>query len=210
MFRRKKKEQKENKIMSSEQHTDYSCLSRALWWAKKNGYKMPPLEQAVFDTNGAEPLRQSLRRWAQGMLFDHDFAKAVFGYEEVDEWGQNFYAIRMEAIQVAVEHEGELFKVQPDRPNIVMLKQPVLEPYYKITDSNFADTTIEYPEKVVYEIKKMVGQIPFKTHRLTKLDVVGIPAWQYHIKQMAISENPFVYINDYIDEALQKQKPNVV
>jgi hypothetical protein len=210
VFRRNKKEQKENK-MSSEQYTDYSCLSRALWWAKKNGYKVPPLEQAVFDTNGGEPLRQSLRRWAQGMLFDHDFAKAVFGYEEVDDYGHDFKALRFWAKQVAIKHMDKLYQVKGDEYQVVMLNQPKVADILKITDNMPADVTLEAPERVVYGIRNLAASIPFNTHKLQDVEVTGgTPSWQYHIKQMAISENPFVYINDYIDEALQKQKPNVV
>ena len=175
---------------------------------------MPPLEEAVFDNSGNEPLRESLRRWAQGLLFDHDFAKAVFGYDQVDEFGQGFYLIRMVAIQTAVEHEGELFKVDPSRPTITMVKTPVLDHAYKISDMTFADTSIEYPDKVTYDLKRMVGQVPFKTHRITEIEVEGgQPSWQYHIKQMAVSENPFLYINDFIDKQIAKREvtePNVV
>lgn len=187
--------------MNETNNTDYAHFTQIIKWAKKRGYKMPPLEQAVFDSKGEEPLRASLRRWAQGMLFDHDFAKAVFGEEQVDEYGQDFYAIHILAVQTAIEHAGKLYNVRPDQRQVVMLEQPMVAHIEELSKVNPADTTLEQPKKVVYDIEKLVGQIPFKTHQIKAIEIDGgQPAWQYHIKQMAVSADPFVYICEYIDK----------
>lgn len=195
MFK-KKKEPK----MSNENHTDYSCLSRALWWAEKKGYHMPPLERAVFDGAGSERLQGSLRRWANGLLFDHDFARAVFGDEEVDQYGQSVIGIRVWARQVAVEMEdGKIMMAQPDRRIVSYIKQ---QDHETLFGREPVDPTaiVNNAEIVEIELKNIYAQIPLTTHRLQDIDIIGAQvSWKWHLQEMIISDNPFLYMDKYID-----------
>ncbi len=181
--------------MNPQNNSDYKALIRAIAWAKAHGYKVPPLEEAVFYDDGSG-LRESLRRWAMGLLYEHDFAKAIFGNDLVNEHeGYSYGAIRMWAKQVAVEHMGKIIKVNGDRPYLEVVTYPEVE--YSFDEP---PASVVNAERTVIELRNMAASVPFMTHEIQDIDVVaGIPAWKWHLQQMIVSDNPFVYLNDYID-----------
>lgn len=189
--------------MSDQNHTDYSCFQRALWWAKHHGYQMPAIEQAMFDGADAEPFRASLRMWATGLVQSHEFAKAMFGTDLVaPEHGRSFQAIKLWAKQVAVEHLGKIVKVDSERPYVELYTPPDVSFTY---DAPKAPAELVDVERTTIQLRKIAAAIPIRTHELQDVDIIGgMPAWQYHLQQMVIADNPFLYLNEYLDKEMNR------
>lgn len=160
---------------------------------------MPALEQAVFDSNDSEPLRASLRRWALGLLFDQEFAKAVFGDEHVDcEDGSSLLWLRLWAKQTHYEVLGKLYEADRSRPYYSFILPQETEMYDKA--KAIAEEVIP-TQTITLRLEDMYGSLAVPTHKIQEPRVEGgIPSWQWHIKQMAVADNPFTYISDYIEK----------
>lgn len=186
--------------------SDSEVLEDAIWYAEKNGYKTPPLEYEVFTRWKPYGLSHSMRTWAIGLIYSHDFAKAVFGHDLISENGYTFNAIKLWAKQVAVEYQGKLIEVNPDRPDVTFLVLPEIDYDMRSNWVTNAPDELVQPEKVVMDLTKLAGSIPIRTHRIEGADVIGgIPAWQYHLREMAIAEDPFKYLGDYVNKQLYGQ-----
>lgn len=182
-------------------YDEYAALTIAIWWAKEHkGYNLNVIDQLMVKSAGAEKFEGSLRLWANGLIFDHDFAKAIFGQELYDYKGSatNFYAIRLWCKQVAFEIFGKVHRVDRERREYAFIK-PV--------DLSLEDMTAKAPadivgvEQVVMQLKDMAGSISFTTHELSEVDVMGgIPAWQWHLREMIVADNPYKYLLDYINK----------
>lgn len=182
--------------------SDNECISRAIWWAEKHGYELPPIEEAMFKGKDADPLRASLKLWACGLLMSQDFAKAIFGEEEVDEYGQSVVGIQVWAKQVAVEHNGKLYDVPYDQYEMAFYKMPLVDMWDK---EQAVPTTLVKPEITRIKLENLYGTIPAQTHRIHGVRVLGaIPAWQWHLQKMVICSNPFDYVDKYIEKAMAK------
>jgi hypothetical protein len=186
--------------MTKQVHSDYESLSLALWLAKKNGYRVPPLEQAIFTSAGAEKLEGSLRRWATGLLFDKEFAIYLFGQKPVDKNGFDIMAIKIWAKQYAVEFQGRIYEAR-DRREMTFLEMPEID--FDFTESAVKEAPPEIVEchKVVKRLEDLMITIPFTTHRVEDVAIIGtIPEYEYHLKQMAVADNPFNYVREFVNE----------
>lgn len=182
----------------TEPDQDLVTLERALLRAEHNGYKIPLLEYLLFVQDRPPSLTTSLKIWAKGLIFDAEFAAALFGTERVDDNGYDMNTISLWAKQVFVEHAGELHAVPDDgRQHISFANMPEID----WDKDPVTPTELVNGEIVTYDLKKLAAAIPFRTHRVEELEVRGgAPAYMYHLKNMVVCANPFEYLREYIDK----------
>jgi len=126
------------------------------------------------------------------IIFDHDFAKALWGKELTDKNGYGITAFKIWAKQVAVKHLGKIYVAEPDKP--------FLSFEHSAISKELGDLAIVNSEHVEYKLKDLFASIPFDTHSLQEIDVVGdlVPKWQYHLQQMVIADDPIAYLRENI------------
>lgn len=188
-------------------YSDYDCLSRALWYAEKNGYQTPALEKAMFDRAGAEPLQGALRRWAIGLIMDQEFAMYVFGENPVDENGASLVWLELWAKQTHYRIADRLYKIDRDRgkPSEFYQVRPGTTMYAEdwaklLDDANKLAVQLIETERVEMQLEDRYASLAIDTHQIQEPRVGStLLAWQYHLKEMAISDNPFLYLKEYID-----------
>lgn len=185
--------------MKTDLETAGEIINRAFNHASKRGYIAPLLEREILVRHRAAGVSSSMRTWAVGLLFDHDFAKGLFGTHEVDDNGWSISAIKVWAKQVAVEIEGTLRAV-PDnwsRPEISYAVIPEIDIQRY---SEEAPMELVEAQTVTRELVRMGASIPFETHSIDRVEIYGTrPAYQYHLQQMALSPNPLTYVKEYLD-----------
>jgi hypothetical protein len=185
--------------MKTEINEEFKSFNIALSWAKKRGYIIPPMEYAVLYKARDMGKTWSMRVWAQGLLFDEEFARYFFGEKLMYRERFDMGAIRLWAKQFAVEYQGNYYKAQTDSPFMAFLEYDDLS-YWE----DKAPTEIVHARKVVRELTRMAASIPFMTHHIEDVQVddvtPGILAYEYHLEKMATSGNPFRYIQSFMDD----------
>lgn len=134
----------------------------------------------------------------RSMIFYKDFARTVWGNDKVDSNGFNMTLIEMWARQVAVEHMGRLYAVESQKPIVTFYETPEM----KTLANEYAELAIPDIQRVEYKLEHMSGTIPFRTHRIERIDVVGDvqPAYDYHRQRMVIADDPLQYLIDNAPE----------
>lgn len=185
--------------MKTDLENTSKVINRALKYAVKHGYVAPSLEKKILLRLKASKTGADIEMWAKGLLFDHNFAHALFGAYDVDDNGWSVSAIEFWAKQVAVEVEGEL--------RAVLKNWPKTEIRYAVTPeldiqkySEKAPMELVEAQIVTKQLVRMAASIPFETHSIDKVEIHGTkPAYLYHLQQMALSPNPVTYVKEYLD-----------
>lgn len=135
---------------------------------------------------------------AVATLFDHSFARALFGDDEVDNNGSSLKTIQYWATQVAVKHLGKLYAVDDSKPYFVICDMPALT----MTDLAAPEELVDC-ERTQYKLEKMAGSIPYETHRIKEVNVYAdsLPAYLYHLQEAVILPTPSEQI-DYMYNAV--------
>lgn len=186
--------------MKTNIQTDFKIFNEAIVFAKERGYTVPPMEWAVLVKGGREfGKTNSMRMWAIGLIYSHDFLKAFFGENLVprEEDNENMMAIGLWAEQVAYEFEGQLYATNRDKPYMSFVR-------FKETDwAAKAPTAIIDTEVVTKQLQDLTATIPVRTHKIKKVRVDNItpeyPAWQHGLRQMVEYDNPFLYLKRFMD-----------
>lgn len=130
------------------------------------------------------------------LIFDHDFNKALWGNDEVDNHGWSVKAIRLWANQVAVKHGETIYDAEPEKRFGAIAVYPEID-WQEALEQPDALVNVN---KVEYELKRMTASIPFETHRMETLEIESDTqtAWQYHIQQMVIADDPIEYLGSHL------------
>lgn len=127
------------------------------------------------------------------LIFNHEFCKALWGDDAVDNNGVSLKSIQYWATQVAIKHLGKLHPVKDNTPIISV---------HDLAEIDFTKPPDELVEGTVtqYKLERMVGSIPFETHRIKEVNVHAdsLPAYLHHLQQMVIAEDPIVYLGENI------------
>lgn len=122
------------------------------------------------------------------VLFNHSFARGLWGATEVNADSFDMTGIRLHFKQVAVQLEDRLIAVPPESASAMEYKVPGL-PADPIQDIDMSEV-----EKITYELEAIYHVIPLTTHRLLSLDLMGVqPKYHYHLKQMVLADDPLEY-----------------
>lgn len=177
--------------------SDYDSLTLALRYAEKQGYTMLALERAVFNGLDNNALKDSLRHWANGIIFDHSFARAVFGTSPADRYGQPLLAIQIYAEQVAYKFDGRLYNADRSKPSMVFARVP------DVTVNPFLAPLGESIDiqRFTQKLRDLRATLPFETHQIKEISIAGAQEmWQWHLEQMVLLPNPYNYLREYIAE----------
>lgn len=175
--------------------TDKEILDKAIARAVECGWKNT-VGYTVIDIMGTAMLHQEavpphILNDPIELIFNHEFARALWGSEQVDNHGHDIKSIRIWANQVAVKHAGKLYEVNPEKQFVTMLRYPELSTF----DLQSPESVVNV-ERVEYELKRMTGEIPFETFKLHPLEVEvdSLPAYKHHLREMATLEDPIRYL----------------
>ena len=192
--------------MKTNRNKDLHRFKRALNYAVDNGYVVPPLENEIFFKSSMPfGFSSSMKVWARGLILTKDFARAVFGWEKVSGEGIELVYIRARAKQVAYEYDGRIYQADRNRPFMSFVKEPHLD-FMSSSEGGAFDPaqTLDF-NVVTKKLEDLFATIPVDTHQLTDLEVEGgIPAYEYHLKQMVTSNNPFAYLDYYVSKKQKK------
>lgn len=172
-----------------------NVVKEAMKIAMQNGWKAPSLLKALYmNSLTDETLRGQNVEMVRGMILSHDFAKALWGEEEVDNNGWEIKTIRAWANQVAVKHAGKLVNVDPKQRYVYLMEVPELLHEYELPED---PTAVVQAHKVEYKLEQMMGQVPFETHRLEPLEVecTKLPAWKFHLREIVTAPNAIQYLD---------------
>lgn len=127
------------------------------------------------------------------LIFNHEFAKALWGNNHVSKSGSDYGLIKIWAEQVAFEFEGRVYAAKPGERVRAFVK------YSDDALSDHAPTELMSASKVVQQLKNLIATIPFNTHKIKAVEAIGtIPLWQYHLQQMVVSPDPIKYLGENI------------
>lgn len=186
--------------MKTNYKTDFEIFNQAIVFAKERGYTVPPMEWAVLVKGRDFGKTNSLRMWAIGLIYSHDFLKAFFGENLVprEEDNENMMAIGIWAEQVAYEHEGRIYAAQRDKPYMSFVKYDDVEFW-----ADKAPTAIIEAQVVTKKLQDLAGSVPVQTHKIKKVRVDNLtpeyPAWKHGLRRMAEYDNPFLYLKSFMD-----------
>jgi hypothetical protein len=185
-------------------------IAKAVKKALKNGWQLPfeePIESYAlvqpdqFHTENEYNIAPYIRFKFEGggvyetgvmyTMFNHEFASALWGEDEVDDNGASLKTIQYWATQVAVEHLGTLYAVERNEPVVSILDQGPL-------DFNAPPEALTEVKETKYQLEKLTGSIPFNTHRINEVAVHArsLPAYLFHLQQMVIAEDPIKYLGN--------------
>jgi hypothetical protein len=176
--------------------TDREILSQAIKKAVSGGWEWNEIDDTWNDLGDEARdavLSLLLTDYTYNLfIFNHDFARALWGDELVDNNGQEMKPIRLWANQVAVEHAGKIYEVDPNRVHGAI---PIMPEINWSEALNAPDSVIDAIQ-VEYELKRLTGMVTFETHRLQPLEIAAttLPCWQYHLQQMVITPDPIKYL----------------
>lgn len=175
--------------------SNQEILEKAIQKAIEGGWKAT-LEGNILkkiDETGKFHLWIGANTWGSiDLIFNHEFAKALWGNDVVTKDAVGFGIIKIWAEQVAYEFEGRLHAANGKR-QMAFLKYPDNMLVHR------APNELVEVEKVVMDLKHLAGSIPFRTHKIKEVDVLGgIPTWQYHLQQMVIADDPIKYLGENI------------
>lgn len=170
-------------------------LQKALDKATAGGWKSTRRERCdLWDNEQQCWYEQEDRQHVYEIIFSDDFAKALWGTDQVDNNGVSIKTIQYWATQVAVKHLGKLHAVEDNKPVVSI---------YDMPDVDFSKPPEELVEgtRTQYRLQKMAGSIPFETHRIKEVNVYAdsLPAYLYHLQQMVIDPDPIGYLERHID-----------
>jgi hypothetical protein len=199
--------------MKSSIQSDFEIFNEAVVFSKKRGYIVPPLEWAVLVKGGRDfGKTNSMRMWALGLIYSHDFLKAFFGENLIprEEDGDLMMRIGLWAKQVAVEYQNKVYEVPEGRREWVTAHHPPVTYEDIDTWTKRAPAEIVEAHRVVHQLTDMAGSIPVRTHRIKESRVdnitIELPAWKHGLRQMTEYDNPFLYLKKYMDYI--KEHPN--
>lgn len=178
-------------------------LNQAIAMAMSCGWKNPN-NYAAIDIDGTAMLRVDylpahIMSTPNEVLFDHEFAEALWGDGEVPD-SDLLNVIRVWAEQVAVKHQGKIFSVDPAKERGYIAQ---LHPMSSV-DAFEVPAQIVEGHKVAYKLQDVVATIPFATHRIKTVEV-DMPqrpkyAWQEHLQRMVIAPDPIEYLGQHLPE----------
>ena len=179
---------------------DFITIEKAIKYAEKRGYVVPPLEKAMFTGISNANVSNSLRVWAIGLMTTQDFASKFFGTEEVDYKGHDFAAIKLWVKQFAVKYKEKIYNAPQDSQYLTLVNYPEVKYDFTSDMINSAPAQIVDAEKVTIKLEELAASIPFETHKLEDVEVYQFKSWEYHLQQMIISPNPIKYLKIYMEE----------
>lgn len=185
--------------MKTDIQEDFKTFNKAMNWAKNRGYVIPSMEYAVLYKGSAHAYGKSwsMRIWASGLLFDHEFARAFFGDRLMHRTRSDMGLIKIWAKQFAVEHEGKIYNARPNMPYTTFLEYDDTEWW-----ADRSPTEMVEAKQVTKHLKDLVASIPFQTHKIEDVEVhditPGISAYEYHLEKMATDNNPFDYLKRFM------------
>lgn len=171
--------------------TDQEILQKAISQAVDNGWKYRPIDQFGNEVDlELDELPERLSSDSRiALIFHHDFAKAFWGSKPVDDYGNDMLAIRLYFKQVAVWVLGKLRAVPNDYNALKLLTKE------KAPKSEQIEPVVPAHQEITMQLEHKFASIPFTTHRLEELEITGtIPAWQFHLREQVISDNPIGYL----------------
>lgn len=165
-------------------------------------------EDAIHIRYWAQPTRQlHAHRYAplREIIFNLDFAKALFGWEQVNQKGIPLVWLKLYFRQIAVEHLGKTYAVNGETGDMTFLsmKNP-LEVLDEARDAGELTTKSEINE-VTYRLQTIKERIPVNLFRLEDCSLESEPAWQYHLRQMVIEKEPLEYLRKWMEEECERK-----
>lgn len=162
--------------------------------AESNGWKniegVAPIDIMGYVMLNKKHLEPTILFSCSELLFNHEFTKALWGDDLVDNHGQSMKVIRAWANQVAVKHLGKLHAVEQDKPYATIFDMPEMD-FSKPPDSLVEGTKIEY------KLQKMAASLQFETHQLQpiEIDADTQPLYIWHMMRMATYPEPECYLS---------------